>query len=196
MQTKNVLTVLASAALAFSAAPSFAAGNGACPSGTPVATSYSATVEQQTDKLLRDVQPDAQRTRHRAARLQSFFASENHDWLEHTEYLAQIREEINKMGETLCSLQALRGGAAPWQQTAIDKMESQVREMAIHTQQAIQFSNNNRLHMWDPTYEGHVNNIYREACALTRTLDDSINYARVQKQYKNLKQDLGIHAGS
>ena len=68
--------------------------------------------------------------------------------------------------------------------------------MAMHTQQAIQFGNTNQSQLWAPNYVANLDNLYKGARALTRTLDDAINYAHVQKQYRNLKQDLGAHSGS
>lgn len=196
MKTKTVLNILASAAIASFAAPSFGGVHAACEASKPTAASYTWNFKQEANNLIQTVEDDAQAAREQAATLQSFSDNQTLGWQEHAFYLSQLRDEVNDMGAKLCRLETIRSAVSPWQQTVIDKVEAELHLMAAHTQKAIDFGNNNRERLWAPSYQAHVDNIYEEARALTNTLDNAIHYAHAQKQYHHLRQDLGVHAAS
>ena len=197
MKTPSPFAVgIAGLAMAVFAIPLAAGTHASCEAGKPTAASYTWNFQQEANTLMQDVRDDAAQAQEQAATLQSFADNQTLGWQEHGFYLSQIRDEVNDMGAKLCRLETIRSAVAPWQQTAIDKTEAELKLMAMHAQKAIQFGNNNREELFAPSYQAHVDSLYQEARALTHTLGDVIQYTKIQNHYHNMRKDLGVPAGS
>jgi hypothetical protein len=68
--------------------------------------------------------------------------------------------------------------------------------MVDNAQDAIVFSDDNPSSLWSPTYSAYVNNLYNEASSLDTSTADAVRYARVRKEYRDLRNDLGVKATS
>lgn len=75
-------------------------------------------------------------------------------------------------------------------------MAKTVQLMADNTEDAIVFGNGHQQDLWLPVYRKYADNLYAQARTLVRSADDAVAYARVSKEYRNLKQDMRLPASS
>jgi len=107
-----------------------------------VATAAGNVESDQVSRILSDAKMQAFQLREDAAQLESFTRS-TASWESHSEAIARIKEDVNKMGSLLTKLQDSRNGAAVWQQTAIDRVAPVAKELASNTTAAIERLNKN-----------------------------------------------------
>ena len=167
----------------------------ACMPGEPTAASNTWNFKDEANRLFKDVQADAQNALYHADKLQSFGDSQDLAWAAHADQLSPLKRDINEMGTRICRLETIRRVTDPWQQREIDRLSAEARLMAYNAQHAIQFGNTHAKTLWLPTYRGDVNNLYNEAKALTRSVNDAVEYASVSKEYRGLSHDMGTRSG-
>jgi hypothetical protein len=177
------------------AIPSIAAESHACVAAEPTAASYTWDFHKEANAIFQNVEEDARKAMDHAANLQSYEDS-NLDWVTYGEQLNRVRAEVNDMGDLLCRLETIRPAVAPWQQKTIDSIASSVRLMADNAQDAIVFGNSHSRELWVPTFQAYVNNLYSEAESLTHSTGTAVEYSHVQKEYLQLRKDLGVSSAS
>jgi hypothetical protein len=183
-------------ALVFAALPSQAAPVHECVTGQPTAQSYTWNFQREADGIFEDIHNDAGQVADRAATLQRDVTETNLIWESHGDTLMGLKASVNDMADKLCRLQAIRRVLSPWQQKTVDRINTEVRLMVDNAQDAITFSDANPSDLWSPTYSAYVNNLYHEANTLDHSTADAVRYARVQNEYRNLRDDWGVKATS
>jgi hypothetical protein len=167
-----------------------------CPVGKVTPASYTWNFQKETDGILQEIQMDAQQALTHAANLQSVADSQDFTWYTHSIELTQLKDLINDMGQKLCRLEIVRRVDTPWQQNTIDRIAMTLRLMADNTTDALVFGSQNQQGLWLAPYQKYVNNLYAQAHSLTQSVDHAVKYAKVQKQERILRKDLGIKASS
>ena len=190
-----ILGSCVSLAMGLFAVPAGAATVHECPAGQPTAASYTWNFHQEANNIFGEIQSDARQALDHAANLQSFEV-EDVNWQTQAEQLSQVKAEINDMGRKLCRLETIRQVTAPWQQKTIDRIAATIRLMAGNTRDAIVFGNSHQDQLWVPTFGAYVNNLYQEAGTLRRSTGNAVEYARVLRESRSLRSDLGIQASS
>jgi hypothetical protein len=185
-----------SGALVFAALPSLAAPAHECVAGQPTAQSYTWNFQREANGIFEDIHTDAAHAAGQAATLQQDVTDTNLTWESHGDTLLKLKASVNDMADKLCRLQAIRRTLAPWQQKTVDRINTEVRLMVDNAQDAIVFSDDNPSSLWSPTYSAYVNNLYNEASSLDTSTADAVRYARVRKEYRDLRNDLGVKATS
>ena len=185
-----------SGALVFAALPSQATPVHECVAGQPTAQSYTWNFQREADGIFEQIHNDATHVTDQAATLQQDVADTDLTWVSHGDSLMRLKASVNDMADKLCRLQAIRRVLAPWQQKTVDRINTEVRLMVDNAQDAITFSNSNPSDLWSPTYSAYVNNLYNEASSLDNSTADAVRYARVRKEYRDLRNDLGVKASS
>ena len=183
-------------ALVLAALPSQATPIHECVAGQPTAQSYTWNFQREADGIFEEIHNDAAHTADRAATLQRDVTDTTLTWKSHDDTLMRLKASVNDMADKLCRLQAIRRVLSPWQQKTVDRINTEVRLMVDNAQSAIAFSTANPSDLWSPTYSAYVNNLYQEANALGHSTADAVRYARVQKEYRDLRNDLGVKTSS
>jgi hypothetical protein len=152
--------------------PLFAAPR-ACPASV-AATPESMTwnFPKEGSRLLKDINRKAEEVRMEAAILEVQARDQLVDWQTHAAELTEVRDDINDMGQKLCRLETIRGQLKPPQQSTVDRTASLTKEMAAFTTDAIQFLNDHRDNLWNPTYRAYMDNVYKEAKTVNHTISN------------------------
>ena len=120
------------------------------------------------------------------------YTRSNLSWEVHTKAIVGIRENVNKMGALLTQLQDSRKDAAPWQQTAIDRVVPLAKELAANTTTAIEAINKNPRHVNLPAYQEYLEAIYDSANNLANTIADFTDYGKTRERLDRLAKKLEL----
>jgi hypothetical protein len=195
MRTNGYLVGCVFAALSIVPAASAAAGE--CIVQKPTPASYTWNFRQEANNDVKDIQFDAGQARYHAEQLQSMVARpDSVSWVSDVHQLDQIRSAVNDMGQEVCRLETIRRMVAPWQRKTIDSIAREIALLADNTQDAMAFGNSHRETLWVPTYEKYVDNIYTEAQQLSKSVDNAIAYAKVDREDRTLRKDLNAKPSS
>jgi hypothetical protein len=157
-------------------------------SSLSMAQAASATSAKET---LKDIQESALAAASEAEHLEQFIANPALSPEAHSGELIALKEEVNRMGRDAGSLEAERDSLAPWEQQALDKTMPLLKETAANTENAIEYFNENRTHLWGDNYREYASNISRNSEQITKTLKDYLKYAKAHDQERRLEQILG-----
>src|SRR6266566_1904170 len=139
----------------------------------------SVTAARET---LKDIEESAFAATDEAEHLEQFIANPANSPETHFDKLMAIREDVNRMGRDIGSLEAERDSLAPWEQRALDKTLPLLKETAANTKNAIEYLNENRTHLWADNYREYANHISRDSEQITKTLKDYLKYAKAHDQ--------------
>lgn len=162
-------------AAAFSGVPARAAmapNTPACPApGVATPASYTWDFKAEANQLLQNVRTDAQAIATSADYLQSYARGSMVSWQTDQVNLIATKDIVSDMDGKVCRLEAIRRVVAPEQQQAIDKVLTEERLIALHTNDAYNFGQNHYESMWSPVYQNDLINLYNEAQAVTLSVD-------------------------
>jgi len=113
--------------------------------------------------------------------LSSQLSRDSHSWR-----LMAIRDDVNKMGREIETLEAERDSLPKWEQQASDKTLPLLKEAAASTQSAIEYLTENPEQLWTPSYRGYADTIFRDSDQIAKTLRDYLKYPRAQQVEQNL----------
>lgn len=147
------------------------AANMPCMQAKATPESYTWNFSKEGTQLINEVEHNAREVRAEAATLQSLLNSPSMDWQAHAAELTTAREQINRMGRDLCRLQTIRGQLNANQQAMVDKMAPRIKELAMFTEDAINFLNSHENTLWQPTYRTYDKDMYLEARAIVNTAE-------------------------
>ena len=153
------------------------------------------TVAGEAKETLQEIDASAFTVAEEAGQLRQFSANPQYGPEAHLDKLIAMKEEINRIGREIGSLEAERDALAPWEQQAIDKTLPLLKETAANTQNAIEYFNENRAHLWTVNYREYASVIWRDSEQIAKTLKDYLKYAKARDQEQQLEQRLGV-AGS
>src|SRR5215469_14824806 len=167
-----------------------------CVPGSPTAASYTWDFKAEANSIFQDLETLARQTRDDADQFQTYSRDQAVSWEIQSDQLNILKHEVNDMGTRLCRLETIRRVLEPWQQTEVDRIAQEVQLMADNTQDAIVYLGGHEQDLWAPTYQKYANNLYKEAAALTQSLNDAVTYASVSTEYQDLRHKLGVPATS
>jgi len=195
MRTNGYLVGCILAALSIVPAASAAARE--CIVRRPTPASYTWNFRQEANNAFRGIEFDAAQAQYHAEQLQSMVARpDSVSWLSDVTQFDQIRSAVNDMGQAVCRLETIRRVVAPWQQKTIDRIARDLTLLADNTQDAMVFGNSHRETLWVPTYQHYVNNMFTEARKLTQSVDNAVEYVKVNREDHTLRKDLAAKSSS
>jgi hypothetical protein len=180
------MSYLPVAALILSGSSLFAAPS-ASAVGPPVIHSETATSAAQASQLLKEIRSIANELRRDAATLESYKRG-NLNWESHAHQLTLAKQHINAIGGRLEELRAIRNTAEPWQQQAIDVMVPVAVQLASRTEDAINYLNDNRRHLFAPVYTDHLGTIVENADQMKESVDVFLEMASTQDKLDRLHE--------
>jgi hypothetical protein len=120
----------------------------------------------EVTKLLEDIEVQAADLQRDSDTLESYTHSDV-SWESHADELNRMKDDINRIGQTIQRLQSLRSSASPWQQEATGRIIPVAQRLASNTQAAIEHLNQNPKRLQDPQYEQYLKSNPEAAAQLT-----------------------------
>jgi len=154
-----------------------------------VARSADIVESDQVSKVLSNAKMQAFQLKEDATNMEAFTRLDT-SWETHREAIERIKDDVNAMGQLLAKLQDARGSAAPWQQTAIDRITPVAKELASNTTAAIEQLNKNPRGLKLPAYQEYLEAICDSASNLAATIADFADYGRASQRLTRLSEDL------
>jgi len=149
-------------------------------------TQAATTLEQEATGTIRDLQGQASALANQADQLRMGISGNENSWDSQLWQLDAIKSDINAMGKELHTLQAERDSLTPWQREAIDRAQLLLKEAAANTNEAIDYFNGNRGHLWTPEYRAYVSNVRKDSEQLSHDLKIDVNLAKVRDREQRL----------
>jgi hypothetical protein len=123
------------------------------------------------------------------------YTRSNVGWEAHADAVNTMKENVNKMGKLLEQLQNNRNDAAPWQQTAVDRIIPIAKELAANTTAAIGILNKNPHQITTGPYQEYVEALCDAANNLAATISDFADYGKTKERMNRLANKLEVPAG-
>jgi chromosome condensin MukBEF complex kleisin-like MukF subunit len=158
--------------------------------------SSSMTIATEASGNLRDLEMTAAAVRDEADLLRVDISNTESDSEVHAERLMTLKDEVNRMGREVATLESERDSLAPWEQKAIDKTLPLLRDTAANTQKAIEYMDNNKTYLWNPQYRSYADRIWQDSQQIAKTLGEYRKYAKSHDQEQRLEQTLGMTTGN
>lgn len=150
------------------------------------ATSAAASADSDhINKLLAEAKAEAAELKTDSADLESY-ARSTHNWSTHAAKIELIKEHVNNSGKLLTKLRDAETEGAPWQQTAIQRVEPLLKELASNTEAAINYLNENRTKLQFPEYRDFVKANFELATDLDALIRDFVNYGEAKEKMDRL----------
>jgi hypothetical protein len=159
------------------------------------ARAADAVESDQVSKILSDAKVQAFQLKEDAEQMEAYTRS-GASWRSHADAIGIIKEDVNKMGALLTKLQSSRNGAAPWQQTAIDRVNPVAKELAANTLAAIERLNKNPQRLNTPDYQNYLEAIVDSATNLADAITNFVDYGKARQRLERLTTKLELPAGS
>src|SRR5215471_9341081 len=136
-------------------------------------------------KLLADVKAEAVELKNDSEDLDTF-AQSRLTWESHARKVEMVKEHINNTGRLLAKLKDVEASGAPWQQTAIQRIEPLLKELAANTEGTIIYLNENRAKIHFPEFRDYVKANYELATDLEALIRDFVNYGEAKEKFERL----------
>jgi hypothetical protein len=145
--------------------------------------------ESAVNTELKDLRSLTGELNHDADQLNSLVLSGLH-WETHAFHLNRVRDQVNRIGDRLVTLRAMRPIAAPWQQDAIDSIVPVAVEIADRTTAAITHLNENHQYLWAPQYIDHLRTIAARSDEMHGLLDNHVKIIEARDKIRTLQDKL------
>ena len=96
----------------------------------------------------------------------------------HLDRLTAMKEDINRMGREIGSLEEERQALATWEREAVDKVLPLAQDAAANTQSAIEFFNNNRNDLWADGYRDEAQHVRQDSEQIAKLLGSYLRDAK------------------
>jgi len=147
---------------------------------------------KEVSDLLSEAKTEALQLKDDASTMESFTLS-NMNWQSHSAKAQEIKEHVNNLGKTVAKLNQARGSASSWQQTAIDRVNPILRELAANVQATIEHLNKDRTHPLQTTEHKDYLKANAELSTRIATLvSDFVDYGETKAKFEQLSQRLEV----
>jgi len=109
----------------------------------------------------------------------------------HLEGLAIIKEDVNKIGSQLQSLEAERNSLSAWEVRALDQTLPLMQEVAVNAEKSIQTYSSDRGRLWDTSYAVDTATINKDADEVATTLRNYLALAKAREKEVRIEHRLG-----
>jgi len=146
----------------------------------------------EINKLLSDVNDHAIQLRADSDRMAAFTRSDA-SWESYATQLNLIKDHINSAGKVLANLNAQRMNGSIWQQTAIDRINPLMKELAADTETVINKLNKHpdRVHMKE--FKDYVQVNADLSAGLAHTIGDFVDYGNTKVKLERLAAQLELN---
>ena len=146
----------------------------------------------EINKLLSEVNDHAIQLRADSDKMAAFTRS-NANWESYAAQLTLIKEHINSAGQFLANLNTERINGSIWQQTAVDRINPLMKELAANTQTVINKLNKHpdRVHMKE--FKDYVQANADLSAGLAHTIGDFVDYGNTKIKLERLAAELELN---
>ena len=125
-------------------------------------------------------------------RLKAVAAVPELDWQSHANYLALIRDHINRTGDLLREMDAIRSGLSAWQQQAMDRVVPIAAELARRTEAAIVHLRENPSSIRVSQYRDHISAMSDHSGEMRQYVSDFLEYGETRENLRELEMRLEL----
>jgi hypothetical protein len=161
-----------------------------------VKTAGRITVADEAKRTLEDLQVSAASLENEADQLRMIVANPQLSPESHSHILMAMREEINRMGREIYNLDADREALPLWEQQAVNKALPLLKDTAANTENAIEYFNDNKDHLWAEAYRGYADRLWQDSEQMAKTLTNYLKLAKLQGQEQHLEDSIGPVSGN
>jgi hypothetical protein len=148
--------------------------------------------EESVSKLLAQAKTQSYAISVDATTLESYTRQPSLNWTTHASEIQRMKEDINMAAKTVTALNDAKGGAAPWQQTAIDRIIPYLREIADDTTAAIEYLNKNQTRLKSTEYKDYIEANSDTSQELATLIAHFVDYGNHKSRYDSLKKSLEL----
>jgi len=147
---------------------------------------------KEVSDLLSEAKTGAIQVKDDANTMESFTMS-NLDWRSHAAKVLEIKDHINNLGKTVAKLNQARSSASAWQQTAIDRVNPILRELAANVQATIEHLNKDRTHPLQTTeHKDYLKANAELSTRMSTLVSDFVDYGQTKAKFEQLSQRLEV----
>ena len=161
--------------------------------GFLVTSAFAKTAEvadsEQVSKLLSEAKTMSYQLREDAVEMEGFTRM-NVSWQSHAAALSQIREHANTLGRQARKLKDAKESAAPWQKTAIDRIEPWLDELGGYITAAIEHVNENKHTLAE--YNDYLEANADYASDLSTMIANFVDYGKTRQRLDRLGAKLEL----
>jgi hypothetical protein len=148
---------------------------------------------EQVSSLLSEAKTMAFQMKEDAETMESYTRS-NVSWQSHATAINQIKEHVNAMGRQIAKLNNAKGSASPWQNTAIDRINPFLQELAGYTEAAIEHLNKRPALLATPDYKDYLEANADYAGDMASMVADFVDYGKTKQRLQRLTDKLEVPA--
>ena len=159
----------------------------ALPSVGAATTVPSAPLKGDVNAALKEAKHTSFELRKSADRLHAITRAGGHSWESPSWYLSAAREDVNRLGKTLATLENMKPHSSEPQQNAIENMRLRLVQTANALTSAIELLNERRRNAYFPEYREAVGTVSNQAALLHQTLDAVVDSEAVMARLESLE---------
>ncbi len=145
----------------------------------------------QVSRMLSEAKTQAFQLSEDAAEM-DLMARNGLSWQTQVNAVERIKQDINAIGKQLIRLQEIRGAAAPWQRTAIERISPLLKELAINTETVIERLNKNPNRLRAAEYKEYLEANADTANHLASLIADFVDYGKTKRRLEVLTDKLEL----
>lgn len=151
--------------------------------------------EDSEKQVLQDLRSRALAVRDDAETLRTYIESARLPSGSHARILQALREDVNRMGKDLITLDSELPALPAWEKHAFHRILPLSRDTASTTRQAIDYFNANTARLWGPEDLSFATRISSDALQIANTARDYLKYEKVRNEESSIRMEIG-HAAS
>lgn len=148
-------------------------------------------VSSEAETTLHDLRSTALAAEYDADELRLATTNSNLGPEMHLYELNALKSEINTMGKELNTLEQERTSLTPWEQQVIAKAHPLLKDAAANTENAINYFNENRHHLWAPEYRQYADHAWQDSEQIQKMLKNYLSYGKARDQEQKYEGTIG-----
>jgi hypothetical protein len=162
-----------------------------CLSVISVARAAENTTSTDVTKLLADTRDEAVLLQLDSEDLDAFTRTQL-SWQSHAAKVNMIKDHVNAAGKLLAKLKDTEPTAAVWQQTAIERIEPMLKDLAANTEATIRYLNENQNKVHLQEFRAYAAANYDLAKSLAALIGDYVDYGQAKDKMESLEVSLEL----
>ena len=143
-------------------------------------TAKAANTSDNAADLFQDAKQTAAQLKRDVGEMETY-ARSGVTWRAHSDQINIIRAHVNKAGQLAAQLEKSRSTAAPWHQTAIDRLTPLLRELAGNIETMIEHINK-QGDVRNPEYTKYLKANEDLANELSNLISDTVDYDKTKSE--------------
>lgn len=160
--------------------------------GSSYATAQ-VTDSAHVNKLLSQAESYASQAARDSEELESYTRTKA-GWETHSAQLESIRGHVNNLSQVVKELNDARSEGSPWQQTAIDRINPLMHEIAMQLTSTIQHLSEHQSQVHMKPYQDFARATYEVNSRAARIISDFVEYGKATSKASTLEHHLELRS--